>query len=76
MRPPDLILFDQTKFPLTLANGLRRTFADVVSAPLPQHLAELMCQLHEDRDKRSGGEPGHGASAAETSCRIDRRGRR
>jgi DNA-binding NtrC family response regulator len=45
------------KFPLTLAGGLRAAFADLVSTPLPRHLADLMRQLHEDRDNHSGGGP-------------------
>ncbi len=76
MRRPGHIPLDRMKFPLTLAGGLRTAFADLVSTPLPRHLADLMCQLHEDRDNRSGGEPGHGARTAETLRRIDRRGRR
>ncbi len=75
MRRLGRIPLDRMKFPLTLAGGLRTTFADFVSTPLPRHLADLMRQLHEDRDNRSGGEPGHGASTAETPRRIDRRGR-
>jgi hypothetical protein len=35
-----------------------------------------MRRLSADRDERSGEEPSHGASATETSSRIDRRGRR
>src|SRR5437870_11786629 len=37
-----LVPLDRTKFPLTLADGLRRTFADVVSTPLPERLAALV----------------------------------
>jgi hypothetical protein len=77
MRRPGHIPLDRMKFPLTLAGGLRTAFADFVSTPLPRHLADLMRQLHEDRDNPlQGREPGHGASTAETSRRIDRRGRR
>ena len=50
MRRPGHIPFDRMKFPLTLAGGLRTAFADFVSTPLPRHLADLMRQLHEDRD--------------------------
>ena len=32
---PSLVPLDRVKFPLTLADGLRTTFADVVSIPLP-----------------------------------------
>jgi hypothetical protein len=78
MRRPGHIPLDRMKFPLTLAGGLRTAFADFVLTPLPRHLADLMRQLHEDRDNplQGGREPGHGASTAETSRRIDRRGRR
>src|SRR5260221_5773729 len=50
MRRPGHIPFDRMKFPLTLAGGLRTAFADFVSTPLPRHLADLLRQLHEDRD--------------------------
>ena len=42
------------QLPLTLAGGLRTAFADVVSSPLPEHLATLMRRLHADRDERLG----------------------
>ena len=51
------------KFPLTLGDGLRGTFDDVVSIPLPRRLAALMRRLQADRNELSGEEPGHGASA-------------
>src|SRR5215813_1689216 len=35
------------QLPLTLAGGLRTTFADVVSSPLPGRLAALVRRLHE-----------------------------
>jgi Anti-sigma factor NepR len=38
---------------MTLAGGLRATFDDVVSSPLPDGLAVLMRQLHADRSERS-----------------------
>src|SRR6266481_3010892 len=62
------------QFPLTLAGGLRTTFADVASSPLPDRLAALMRQLHAARNERSGEGRDDGASATETSSRIDRRG--
>ena len=72
-----LVPLDRTmQLPLTLAGGLQTTFADVVSSPLPDRLAALMRRLHADRDERLGEEPDHGASATETSSRINRRGRR
>jgi hypothetical protein len=40
--------------PLTLAGGLRTAFADVVSSPLPEHLATLMRRLSAGGDARSG----------------------
>jgi hypothetical protein len=70
-----LIPLDRTmELPLTLAGGLRTTFADVVSSPLPARLAALMRRLHADRNERSGEGRDGGASATETSHRIDRRG--
>jgi hypothetical protein len=75
MRRPGRKPLDLMQFPLTLAGGLRTAFADFVSTPLPRRLAELMHRLHEDRDTVQE-EPGRGASTAETSRRIGRRGQR
>jgi hypothetical protein len=59
-----LVALDRTmQLPLTLAGGLRTTFADLVSAPVPERLAALMRRLGADRAERSGEEPNHGASA-------------
>ena len=55
MRRPTLIPLDRTKFPMTLASGLRTTFADVVSIPLPERLAALVHGLSADRNELSGG---------------------
>jgi hypothetical protein len=44
------------QLPLTLAGGLRTTFADVVSSPLPGGLAALVRRLEADRNERSGEE--------------------
>jgi hypothetical protein len=67
-----LLPLDRTmQLPLTLAGGLRTTFADVVWSPLPGRLAVLMRRLHADRDERSGEER-DGASATKKSSRIDR----
>ena len=74
MHCPTIVPLDRTKFPLTLADGLRRTFADVVSMPLPDRLAALMRCLNADGNELSEGEPGHGASTTEAPNRIDRRG--
>jgi hypothetical protein len=74
MRRPASVQLDRMKFPLTLAGGLRATFDDLVSTPLPGRLADLMRQLNSDGDERSGEEADHGASATETSRRVDRRG--
>jgi hypothetical protein len=79
MRSPTLVPLDRTmQLPLTLAGALRATFADVVSSPLPEHLATLMRRVNSDGDARSGEERNYGAIATETetSRRIDRRGRR
>jgi hypothetical protein len=48
MRRPTHIPLNPLEFPLTLAGGLRRTFADVVSAPLPERLATLLRRLSAD----------------------------
>ena len=71
MHRPAKVPFDGMGFPLILAGGLRAFFADVVSTPLPERLASLVGLLTADGDERSG-EPNHGASATETSNRIDR----
>jgi hypothetical protein len=45
-RPTVLVPLDGTmQLPLTLAGGLRTTFADVVSSPLPGRLAALVSRL-------------------------------
>lgn len=61
MRRPTSVPLDRVKFPLTLADGLRTTFADVVAIPLPAQLAALARRLDA-----LGEEPGHGASATDT----------
>jgi hypothetical protein len=73
MRRPARVPVDGMGFPLMLEAGLRTVFADFVSAPLPERLASLMRSLSADGDEPSGEEPNHGASAAETSSRVDRR---
>jgi hypothetical protein len=56
-RPTLLVPLDGTmQLPLTLAGGLRTTFADVVSSPLPARLAALVSRLQADRNERSGEE--------------------
>jgi hypothetical protein len=39
MQRPTSVPLNRVKFPLTLADGLRTTFADVVAIPLPAQLA-------------------------------------
>jgi hypothetical protein len=73
MHRPARVPVDGMEFPLMLAAGLRAVFADFVSTPLPERLASLIRSLSADGDERSGEEPNHGASAAETSSRVDRR---
>jgi hypothetical protein len=80
-RPTVLVPLDRTmQLPLTLAGGLRTTFADVVSSSLPGRLAALVRRLQANRNERSGtnaqGRSANGAIATETSSRINRRGRR
>ena len=56
-RPNVLVPLDRTmQLPLTLAGGLRTTFADVVSSPLPDRVAALVSRLQADRNERSGEE--------------------
>ena len=71
MRRPAQVPFNQMKFPLAFARGLQAAFADFVSNPLPQRLAALLRQLSADCDA-PGEERNYGASATETSSRIDR----
>jgi hypothetical protein len=53
-RPTALTALDRTmQLPLTLAGGLRMTFAQVASSPLPSRLAALVGQLQADRDEGS-----------------------
>jgi hypothetical protein len=54
MHRPTHIPLNPLEFPLTLAGGLRRTFADVVSAPLPERLATLLRRLSADEWVRRG----------------------
>jgi hypothetical protein len=42
--------------PTVRAGGLRTTFADVVSSPLPGRVAALVRRLKADRNERSGEE--------------------
>jgi hypothetical protein len=54
-RPTVLTPLERTmQLPLTLAGGLRTTFAEVASSPLPARLVALVGQLQADRDERSG----------------------
>src|SRR5262245_28030967 len=76
MHRPAKGILDGMGFPLILAGGLRAFFADVVSTPLPKGLASLVRSLSADGDERSGEGLNHGANAAETSSRVDRRRRR
>ena len=64
------VVLELTKFPLTLAVGLRTTFDDVLPTPLPDRLAALMRRWNTEE-----GEPEHGASYITAPYRIDRRGR-
>src|SRR5262249_1220516 len=75
MHRPAKVPFDGMGLPLILADGLQAIFADIASSPLPERLASLMRSLRADSEERLGEEPDHGASAAETSSRVDRRRR-
>src|SRR5262249_41369824 len=56
-RPNVLVPLDRTmQLPLTLAGGLRTTFADVVSSPLPGRLTALVRRLQAERNELSGDE--------------------
>jgi hypothetical protein len=55
-RPTVLVPLDRTmQLPLTLAGGLRTTFADVVSSPLSGRLAALVSRLEADRNETLRG---------------------
>jgi hypothetical protein len=60
------------QLPLTLAEGLRTTFAKVASSPLPSRLVALVGRLEAERS----GESANGAIPTETWNRITRRGGR
>src|SRR5215467_6418771 len=67
-RPNVLVPLDRTmQLPLTLAGGLRTTFADVVSSPLPGRLAALVSRLQAIVTNAQGS--ANGAIATETSSR-------
>jgi hypothetical protein len=52
-----LVQLDRTmQLPMNLANGLRTTFADLGSSPLPEQLATLVRRLGADDAERSGHE--------------------
>jgi len=54
---PTVVPLDRTmQLPQNLAKGLRTTFADVGSSPLPERLAALVRQLGADRTEKSGDE--------------------
>jgi hypothetical protein len=53
MRRPAQVPLDRMRFPLTLAGALRTVWADVVSTPLPGHLAALVRRLSVDRERRT-----------------------
>jgi hypothetical protein len=73
-RPTVLVPLDRTmQLPLTLAGGLRTTFADVVSSPLPGRLAALVRRLQADHHERPGKQRKWG-NPTQTSSRINRRG--
>jgi len=56
-RPTVLIPLERTvQLPLTLAGGLRTTFAEVASSPLPSRLAALVDQLQAESRRRVKGE--------------------
>jgi hypothetical protein len=70
-----IVSLDRTlQLPLNLAGGLRTTFADVVSSPIPERLAALVRRLNTDRSASSGEGRNDGAGTTKSS-RLDRRGR-
>src|SRR6516164_9382263 len=73
-RPTVLVPLDRTMhLPLTLAGGLRTTFADVVSSPLPGRVAALVRRLQADRNERSGEERNSAALFEDRSRAANRR---
>jgi hypothetical protein len=70
-----IVPLDRTmQLPLNLAGGLRSTFAEVASSPLPERLAALVSRLNAERTASSGEGLNDGASTTKSS-RLDRRGR-
>jgi Anti-sigma factor NepR len=51
------------QFPLTLAHGLRATFADVTSDPLPDGLTALVSRLDQSQPSPQTRGQKHGSSA-------------
>jgi hypothetical protein len=50
-----IVPLDRTmQLPLNLAGGLRSTFAEVASSPLPERLAALVSRLNAERTASSG----------------------
>ena len=73
-RPTVLVPLDRImQLPLTLAGGLRTTFADVVSSSLPGRLAELVRRLQANRNERSGEERNSAALFEDRSRAANRR---
>jgi anti-sigma factor NepR-like protein len=71
-------LFNQLKFPGSLASGLRSEFAHVVAEPVPERLVALMRKLQaaadETPDERSREDGDRGPDATAMTDGTDRRG--
>jgi hypothetical protein len=60
MRRPPALSLEPFKLPQALARGLRASFDDAASSPLPDYLAALLHRLNTSRDEVDGeaSEPG------------------
>src|SRR5262245_9441272 len=72
MRRPTAVSPESLTLSQALARGLRASFDDAVSSPLPEHLAALLRRLTSGLDGAPSEAWDHGASATETSSIPDR----
>jgi Anti-sigma factor NepR len=72
MRRPTALSLESFTLSQALARGLRASFDDAVSGPLPEHLAALLRRLNAGRDELPSEAPDHKASATGTSSIPDR----
>jgi hypothetical protein len=56
MRRPPALPLAPFKLPQALAGGLRASFDDAMSSPLPEYLAALLGRLNGGREESSGAQ--------------------